>query len=82
MWVQLSSLSIVTAAGASTSLSMSPGYYLIDSGTSMAYLLADAFASFDASFCTKITAASNASMTVTCGGNVSPYAIQGCVEAC
>jgi hypothetical protein len=70
MWVQLTALSLVTQAKVSTGLSMSTAYYLIDSGTSYIYLVSDAFVSFNSRFCSMITGLSNASMTVTCGGNV------------
>ena len=70
MWIQLTGLSLVTQAKVLTSLSMSSAYYLIDSGTSFLYLVSDAFVSFNARFCSTITGLSNASMTMTCGGNV------------
>jgi hypothetical protein len=50
---------------------MASAYYLIDSGTSFAYLVSDAFVSFNMAFCGKITALSNSTVTFTCGGNVS-----------
>ena len=70
MWLQLTALSLVTPAKASTSLAMSTAYYLIDSGTSFLYLVSDAFVSFNTVFCSKLMALSNPTMTLTCGGNV------------
>ena len=67
-WVQLDALNIVSANKASTPLAMSPGPYLIDSGTSLLLLLPDAFTSLDVAFCGSITGAvSDSSMVVTCG---------------
>jgi hypothetical protein len=67
-YVQLDALNIVSANKATTPLAMSPGPYLIDSGTSYLMLLPDAFTSWDVAFCGSITSAvSDSSMVVTCG---------------
>ena len=41
-------------ATAATTHPLTPGFYLIDSGTSYLYLLGDEFALFDAAFCTAV----------------------------
>ena len=71
MWVQLTSLSIVSINGGSSLLAMSSGYYIIDSGTGLTTLMPDAFASFNAAFCNQITGAvdNNPDIAATCAAN-------------
>ena len=54
------------ATAATTKHPLTPGFYLIDSGTSYLYLLGDAFALFDAVFCTAVMQGRPTSWS--CGG--------------
>ncbi|GAX73736.1 hypothetical protein CEUSTIGMA_g1189.t1, partial [Chlamydomonas eustigma] len=75
MWISLSSLNLVSAGkGSVTSLPMSTSnYYLLDTGTSLIYLVQDAYTSFKASFCPSVTALSTSSLHIACQVTSSGY---------